>query len=54
MSGIVYSVGREFSPAGAAGSENARICRASARVHFDVKSDSGSWACWLWMLGAGK
>src|SRR6478672_11102173 len=30
------------------------ICLASARVHFEVKSDAGSCAVWLWGVGRGK
>jgi hypothetical protein len=42
ISGMEYSGGMEFSPAGASGSDIARSWSASARVHLAVKFSSGS------------
>jgi hypothetical protein len=54
ISGMVTSGLMEFWPGLTLESLCAMICLASARVHFEVKSDAGSCAVWVWGVGRGK
>ena len=51
--GIVSAAGMEFSREGASASEMRCSCRASARVHFAVKSSSGAYASCVCTVGSG-
>ena len=52
-SGMVSDAGIEFSREGVVGSDRRCSCRASARVHFAVKSSSGAYASWVWSCRLG-